>query len=563
MRILNRRIVALLVLLVLLVGIVSGSSYYSLVMESNATVSSPPVELQQGTAENCTTTIYTSNTSAKVSVSPSGGEGLGSTVQVTALADSRATAYGTQRKVLRTMDANNTIHVFFIDDSDYIQWYKSTDNGQTFSQAIAPTKKAESLSVAKDNDNYIHLVYEAAGDICYFKLAYNATSWGTPETLHSVGGKDFYYPSIAVAPYNNSWVYVVYDSHTTSGGKRVKWYFTYSTDGGSTWPSAGTDQTLDEYSGYTAGTFPSIVIDNTLDTYGHAYVTWFSGETYLYLRRGNITSTGTVTWDSGSSTISTGMSNATTTVNTNMMHSAVYVNGKYRVVYSESGTAKYRDWNESTWSTPITLATVSNYPSLTYNDNNYLYVFYETDVANFNYDIRYQKSTDTTPTGFGSAVNVTSDNTGNFYANAKVGGDNGRVEFVWTQRTTSPYRVKYNYIGGGVGQGDFNYVLKFVEKDNSTWKVRLKAYANSSITRLDNCSIYIYDGSNSTQIVILNGLYENQTGPWIDLNASDTEYIWMHVETSGAGTSDVYAYLEIRVPNTTTYARYIIKFEIT
>jgi hypothetical protein len=110
---------------------------------------------------------------------------------------------------------------------------------------------------------------------------------------------------------------------------------------------------------------------------------------------------------------------------------------------------------------------------------------------------------------------------------------------------------------------DSNYVLKFVEKDNSNWKVRLKAYDNSSLSRIDNCSIYIYDGSNSTQIIILNGAYNQQTGPWYDLNASDTGYIWMHVEASSAGTSYIYTYLEILVPNTTVYTRYIITFEIT
>jgi len=110
---------------------------------------------------------------------------------------------------------------------------------------------------------------------------------------------------------------------------------------------------------------------------------------------------------------------------------------------------------------------------------------------------------------------------------------------------------------------DFNYVLKLVEKDNSNWTVRLKAYDNSSISRLDNCTIYIYNGSNSTQIIILNGAYNQQTGPWYDLNASDTEYIWMHVETSSTGTSYIYTYLEIRVPNKTVYAQYIITFKIT
>jgi len=115
----------------------------------------------------------------------------------------------------------------------------------------------------------------------------------------------------------------------------------------------------------------------------------------------------------------------------------------------------------------------------------------------------------------------------------------------------------------GSGSGDFNYVLNMTEKDNSNWKVRLKAYDNSSLSRLDNCTIYIYNGSNSTQIIILNGAYNQQTGPWIDLNASDTEYIWMHVETSSVGTSYIYTYLEIRVPNSTVYAQYIITFKIT
>jgi len=81
--------------------------------------------------------------------------------------------------------------------------------------------------------------------------------------------------------------------------------------------------------------------------------------------------------------------------------------------------------------------------------------------------------------------------------------------------------------------------------------------------RLDNCSAYVCNGANSPKIVILDGDHANQTGPWCDLNTSDTEYIWMHVERSSAGTSCVYAYLEIKVPDTTIYARYIITFEIT
>jgi len=112
-------------------------------------------------------------------------------------------------------------------------------------------------------------------------------------------------------------------------------------------------------------------------------------------------------------------------------------------------------------------------------------------------------------------------------------------------------------------KGNFNYVLIMTENHGSNWKVKLRAYAQSSIGRLKNCSIYIYNGSNSTQIAILNGLYSQQTGPWYDLAASDIEYIWIHVERSNAGTSYIYAYLEILVPSKTTYVQYILTFEIT
>jgi len=113
------------------------------------------------------------------------------------------------------------------------------------------------------------------------------------------------------------------------------------------------------------------------------------------------------------------------------------------------------------------------------------------------------------------------------------------------------------------GESDFDHVLKAVEVDGSDWEVRLNAYDDSGRSRLDNLTIYIYDGSNSTQIIILNGLYDQQTGSLYDLNASDTIYFAMHVETSTAGTSSVNVYLEIYEPNTTVYARYIITFKIT
>jgi len=45
--------------------------------------------------------------------------------------------------------------------------------------------------------------------------------------------------------------------------------------------------------------------------------------------------------------------------------------------------------------------------------------------------------------------------------------------------------------------------------------------------------------------------------------ASTTIYIALTASTNNTETSNIYVYLEILVPNTTTYAQYIITFEIT
>ena len=147
-----------------------------------------------------------------------------------------------------------------------------------------------------------------------------------------------------------------------------------------------------------------------------------------------------------------------------------------------------------------------------------------------------------------------------------VSNGNAKIKITGTKTTTSEYQQQVNQINLVYvyeASPDYNYLLGMTENHGSNWKVRLRAYDQSNVGRLSNCSIYIYNGSNSTQIVILSGAYNQQTGPWYDLTASDTEYIWMHVEASNAGVSHVNVYLEILVPNTTTYAQYIVTFVIT
>jgi len=112
----------------------------------------------------------------------------------------------------------------------------------------------------------------------------------------------------------------------------------------------------------------------------------------------------------------------------------------------------------------------------------------------------------------------------------------------------------------------YNYVLKIANQVSDVWKIRLKAYSQSNIGRLNNFTIYFRNASDGTsgQIYIINGAYTQQTGPWYDLPVSPVErYIAVTLQSNSLEISYVYVYLEIRVPNKTTYAQYVITFEIT
>jgi len=109
----------------------------------------------------------------------------------------------------------------------------------------------------------------------------------------------------------------------------------------------------------------------------------------------------------------------------------------------------------------------------------------------------------------------------------------------------------------------YDYVLEVVNKVTVAWRIRLRAYNESNIGRLSNCTIYFHDGDVSSQICIYDGEYSQQYGDWYDLAGSSTVYIAMNVSATSTGTSHVYAYLEILVPNTSVYNLLIITFEIS
>jgi len=109
-----------------------------------------------------------------------------------------------------------------------------------------------------------------------------------------------------------------------------------------------------------------------------------------------------------------------------------------------------------------------------------------------------------------------------------------------------------------------DYVLGVNNTITSPWQVRLKEYSSSGIARLQNCTISFHNSTDGTsnQIVIENGSFTTQTGSWYNLGSLETIYIAMTVRASSMGTSYIYAYLEVLIPSTTTYAQYITTFEV-
>jgi hypothetical protein len=135
--------------------------------------------------------------------------------------------------------------------------------------------------------------------------------------------------------------------------------------------------------------------------------------------------------------------------------------------------------------------------------------------------------------------------------------------------TTTQYQQKANQIRlvySYNSSSNYNYVLKIVNQVSDSWKIRLRVYSQSNIARLNNCTIYFHNSTDGTsgQIYIISGSYTQQTGPWYDLPSSPAErYVSLTLEASSSETSYVYVYLDVLVPDKTTYVQYVLVLEIT
>jgi hypothetical protein len=109
-----------------------------------------------------------------------------------------------------------------------------------------------------------------------------------------------------------------------------------------------------------------------------------------------------------------------------------------------------------------------------------------------------------------------------------------------------------------------DYVLKINNTETNPLQIRLKKYSESNINRLLECTLYFHNSTdgNSTQIRIQNGTYTQTTGNWYSLAPSQAVFIAVLTRVNSTSLSSIYTYLEVEAPGTTTYAQYIIEFDI-
>jgi hypothetical protein len=125
---------------------------------------------------------------------------------------------------------------------------------------------------------------------------------------------------------------------------------------------------------------------------------------------------------------------------------------------------------------------------------------------------------------------------------------------------------KFTYGSEESAPATYDYVLRIVNQDPKAWNVSLRVYGSSNIARLSSTIISFHDGTPSDQIVVTNGSITQSQGPLYSLpgGAGSTIYVSMsNPQASTTGTSYLYVYLKVLVPNTTTYSLYAITFEIT
>jgi len=489
---LDHKRIRLLIWLVLTVSVlvgyslqsVAGTAYYSILMQNYATVSSPPVILQNGTAG--TSTIYTNNTSAKVSVVSTRTNETEDYVDLLSNVDN-STDIGTHSNFTAQQNYDGyfdtlTEAITPIPTTYQIHpttFYEESNAWQSENNAWDWNNATSAINTKKINDDIYWLTWNNTGqgtinqvdlrvrlDLTGLVDDYVIISWyvdatqgtGTYEINSTNQGTDIVVTFDDVTePINGTWEWADIDNLEIRqvGTEVSKDTFTY---------------TVDEVWGWVSASSPNCELD--------LEVQWTN-----------------VDFDEPNEEL------------------CIYCG----TMGAENITVDA--WNGTAWNDVFT--------DLSSGWNN---VSVSTYLTSSNFTVRFKG---------GNEIGDASQDSWNIDAT---------LLYVFTSVETT-----------------YDYVLRVNNTVTNSWEARLKKYANASIGRLQNCTIYFRNATNanSTQIVIENGSFNQTEGPWYNLDNSETIYIAITVEANSTGTSYVYAYLEIRTPNTTTYAQYVITFEIT
>lgn len=143
-----------------------------------------------------------------------------------------------------------------------------------------------------------------------------------------------------------------------------------------------------------------------------------------------------------------------------------------------------------------------------------------------------------------------------------LGGWRIRIRCLKTR--TDPFDFRIDWIEFKVFcQNTYNYVLKVTNNIADSWMVRFRAYSEVNIGRICNCTIYVYDGTSSVQIQIIDGDYSQRCGSWLSLDGFGVIYVVVSVSALEQGVSRIHTYLEINRPNTLVYDLMDVEFEVS
>jgi hypothetical protein len=121
-----------------------------------------------------------------------------------------------------------------------------------------------------------------------------------------------------------------------------------------------------------------------------------------------------------------------------------------------------------------------------------------------------------------------------------------------------------NFSGEEAAKQRFDYVLRINNTVANPFQIRLTKYSESNINRLLECTLSFHNSTdgNSDQVRIQNGTYLQTTGSWYSLAPSQAVLIAVSAQVNSTSLSSIYTYLEVEAQGTTTYARYVIQFDI-